>query len=189
MCREHARQSDVKEGFTPRRDHAILELGKRMTAMALFTFGYEGLSIGEFIARLNKAGVYAVYDIRQMPLSRKKGFSKSAFSAALREAGIEYVHMPVFGCPRTIRDQYKADGNWRQYEKAFNAYLAGQADAVVELSKTARDSSICLVCFEADYNFCHRSLVARAVVGAGGPKVTHLTAKTAIPDLTHRVAA
>jgi len=44
----------------------------------LFTLGYEGLTIEAFIARLQAAQVKTVVDVRELPLSRKKGFSKSA---------------------------------------------------------------------------------------------------------------
>lgn len=45
---------------------------------SLFTFGYEGLTIEAFIARLNEAGVRTIIDVRELPLSRKKGFSKGS---------------------------------------------------------------------------------------------------------------
>jgi uncharacterized protein (DUF488 family) len=157
--------------------------------MALFTFGYEGLSISDFIARLNKADVRTVFDVRQLPLSRKKGFSKTAFGIALHEAGIVYAHFPVFGCPRPIRDRYKIDQDWGRYAKTFNSYLEEQSEAVAELALLARKTSACLVCFEADFNLCHRSLVARAAARTGGPRVIHLTAKAEVVDLASRIAA
>jgi uncharacterized protein (DUF488 family) len=161
----------------------------RANEMTLFTFGYEGLSIGAFISRLKAAGVRTVFDIRQLPLSRKKGFSKTAFGIALHDAGIVYAHLPIFGCPRPIRDRYKIDQNWKAYEKAFDAYLGEQSDAVAELARLAAKTTACLVCFEADFRLCHRSLVARATARVGGPRVTHLSAKTEIVELTIRAAA
>jgi uncharacterized protein (DUF488 family) len=157
--------------------------------MALFTFGYEGHAIDGFIARLKKAGVTVVVDVRELPLSRKKGFSKTAFAVALKRAGIAYSHAPVFGCPKPIRNQYKSDANWRRYEKAFNAYLATQMTAVAELAKFSKSRKACLVCFEADFNFCHRSLVARAAANAGGAGVIHLTATAEIADRSVPLAA
>jgi len=130
-----------------------------------------------------------VFDVRQLPLSRKKGFSKAAFKAALGSAGIDYVHLPVFGCPRPIRDRYKIDGDWKRYEKAFDHYLEGQSESVSELARIARRTSGCLVCFEADYTLCHRSLVARAVALAGGPRVIHLSPKAERADLASPIAA
>jgi uncharacterized protein YeaO (DUF488 family) len=93
------------------------------------------------------------------------------------------------GCPKPIRNQYKQDANWNAYERKFNAYLAGQGEAVRELARMALDTPVCLVCYEADFNYCHRSLVARAVMQAGGLRVVHLTAKTGIPEAPVQAAA
>jgi hypothetical protein len=170
-------------------NHAILALVNSVCTMALFTFGYEGFAIDGFIARLKKAGVAVVVDVRELPLSRKKGFSKKAFAAALNEAGIVYTHEPIFGCPKPVRNQYKIDGDWKRYGKAFNSYLAKQTTAVADLAKFSKTTKACLVCFEADFNFCHRSLVARAAANAGGAKIIHLTATTEIADRTLPLAA
>jgi hypothetical protein len=67
----------------------------------VYTFGYEGLDIATFIATLRANGVQTIVDVRELPLSRKKGFSKSAFSAALSEAGVAYLHMPRTGLPQS----------------------------------------------------------------------------------------
>jgi len=42
-----------------------LATGMGLTAMNLFTFGYEGLSVDVFIRRLKVAGVRTVVDVRQ----------------------------------------------------------------------------------------------------------------------------
>ena len=173
----------------PPGNHANLRTVNLVRAMALFTFGYEGLAIDGFIARLKKARVEVVVDVRELPLSRKKGFSKTAFAAALSGAGIAYTHVPAFGCPKPIRNQYKIDGNWKRYEKAFNSYLATQTSAVAGLAKFSKTTKACLVCFEADFKFCHRSLVARAAAGAGGASVVHLTATAEIADRSLAQAA
>lgn len=155
----------------------------------LYTFGYEGLTIEAFIARLKETGVRTIIDVRELPLSRKKGFSKKAFAEALHCAGIAYAHMPALGCPKPVRDAYRADGNWSAYTLKFITYLDQQGPAVAEVAKIARATSACLVCFEADFNYCHRSLVARAAARVGGPAVVHLTARTAIPELPAKAAA
>lgn len=155
----------------------------------LFTFGYEGLSIDGFIVRLLAADVKTIVDVRELPLSRKKGFSKTAFSAALSEHGIAYLHVPALGCPKPVRNQYKADGNWRTYTRDFLAYVATQEAPIQELVKISRATTACLVCFEADFSMCHRTFVARAARQHGGPTVMHLTARTALPDLGFQQAA
>jgi uncharacterized protein (DUF488 family) len=157
--------------------------------MALYTFGYEGLSIEQFITRLKKAGVTVVLDVRELPLSRKKGFSKTSFAEMLMRAGIAYAHMPVFGCPKPIRNQYKVDGSWKRYEKAFSSYLETQTEAVAGLAQYTKTATACLVCFEADFSVCHRSLVARASAAAGGARVIHLSATAATVDRIPPLAA
>jgi uncharacterized protein (DUF488 family) len=156
---------------------------------SLFTFGYEGLDIDGFIKRLKDARVKTVIDVRELPLSRKKGFSKISFCLALAENGIGYFHDPTLGCPKTIRDQYKADSNWKNYTKEFIKYIKTQETSVRELVKISQTTSTCLVCFEADFSMCHRTYVARAARQLGGPVVTHLTVKTALPDLGFQLAA
>lgn len=157
--------------------------------MTLFTFGYEGRSIGEFVARLKRARVKTVVDVRELPLSRKPGFSKSAFSSALNKAGIRYVHLPALGCPKPIRNRYRADGNWPAYVKAFGANLAKQEGAVAELAKIAAGTTACLVCFEADFDRCHRSIVARALTRLTNISVVHLTSTGEVADAAGRLAA
>lgn len=155
----------------------------------LCTFGYEGLTIDAFMARLKESGVRTIIDVRELPLSRKRGFSKKAFAEALHRSGIAYAHMPALGCPKPIRDAYRTDGDWAAYTRRFLAYLREQEDAIAELAKIAGSTSACLVCYEADFNFCHRSMVARAVSRAGGPPVIHLSAKTGISELSMKAAA
>lgn len=154
------------------------------SARRLLTAGYEGQDIEGFIAKLLENGVQTIVDVRELPLSRKKGFSKSAFSAALASAGIAYLHAPALGCPKPIRDRYKADLDWQAYTRDFLTYIEEQDAPVRELIKLSRGTTACLVCFEADYTMCHRTYVARAAMHKGGPEVWHLLAhtKTAIPD-------
>ena len=51
------------------------------------TIGYEGLSLEEFFGLLREGRVERIVDVRQMPLSRKKGFSKNV----LRERNLSMV--------------------------------------------------------------------------------------------------
>jgi hypothetical protein len=37
-----------------------------------------------------------------------------------------YLHAPALGCPKPIRNQYKADGNWQTYTREFLKYIQTQ---------------------------------------------------------------
>lgn len=144
--------------------------------MKIYTVGYEGLDIDAFMSLLAENDIETVVDVREMPLSRKPGFSKKSLEAVLNLSGREYVHMVALGCPKPIRDRYREDGNWKRYTEGFLKYLATQDDAVAELSALAATSTCALLCYEADCNFCHRSMVANAVKQYAGARVQHLQA-------------
>lgn len=112
-----------------------------------------------------------------MPLSRKKGFSKKALAAATAQQGFEYLHWQTPGCPRPIRDQYRADGNWRDYVERFSRYVETQDEVIADLILLANQRRCCLLCFEADAFYCHRSLVAQRARDNGGLfDIVHFTA-------------
>jgi uncharacterized protein (DUF488 family) len=155
----------------------------------IFTFGYEGLTLDAFIARLKSARVKTVIDVRANPLSRKRGFSKGALSAALDAVGITYTHMPAMGCPKPVRERYKRDSNWAAYTRGFLRYLNEQRDALLRVVQIAKTSPSCLICFEADFERCHRTFVARGAAQLGGFQVAHITDRKVVPDAVARSAA
>lgn len=155
----------------------------------LYTLGYEGLDIASFLSRAREVGIATIVDVRELPLSRKRGFSKSSFREALADADIAYLHMPALGCPRPVRARYKLDGDWSAYTTAFLRHLETEEGKVRELVTLSRATSACLVCFEADHTTCHRTYVARAARKLGGLPVMHLDAKTGWLDVELRAAA
>lgn len=131
-------------------------------ARKLFTIGYEGRSLDDLIAELRAAGVRRVVDVRELPLSRRRGFSKTPLAAALDAAGIAYEHVRALGNPRPLRDQYKS-GDVAGDSRAYRAHLHnGSYPALVELADSL-DSATCLLCFEADHNRCHRAVITGAL--------------------------
>ncbi|MEN6328638.1 MAG: DUF488 domain-containing protein, partial [Syntrophomonas sp.] len=58
----------------------------------IYTIGYEGKTVDEFLRVLEKAKISIVIDVRENPNSRKKGFSKKILSETLNNNGIQYRH-------------------------------------------------------------------------------------------------
>lgn len=143
----------------------------------LMTIGYEGLSLTEFLSMLERCNVTMLVDIRELPISRKPGFAKAALEAAVVKRGLKYAHLVELGCPRDIRHDYRADGDWGRYTKRFKAYLERQAEALEKLAGWMKAGRCCLLCYEEDFNFCHRSYVAEKVVKRmdGDVRINHLT--------------
>jgi uncharacterized protein (DUF488 family) len=132
--------------------------------MRIFTIGYEGTTVPEFIAALRKAGVERLIDVRALPLSRRPGFSKSPLKAALEEAGIDYVHLKALGTPSEGRTAARAG---RHLDMA--RIYAGQLElpeAIVQsaqMLELAREKPSALMCMERDPAHCHRTLLVKAV--------------------------
>lgn len=143
--------------------------------MRIFTIGYEGTTVGEFISALQSVGVQRVIDVRALPLSRRPGFSKSPLRAALEEARIEYVHLKALGTPAEGRAAARA-GRHADLERIYAGQLE-LPDAIVQsaiMLEMALEKPSALLCMERDPAHCHRTLLLDAV--ATGWEVIHLYA-------------
>jgi uncharacterized protein (DUF488 family) len=143
--------------------------------MRIFTIGYEGATMGEFLAALQQAGVTRVMDVRALPLSRRPGFSKSPLRAELAEAGIDYVHLKALGTPANGRAAARA-GRHADLERIYAGQLElpeaiAQGAQMIEL---AREQPSALLCFERNPAQCHRTLLLDAV--APDAEAVHLFA-------------
>jgi uncharacterized protein (DUF488 family) len=129
----------------------------------LFTVGYEGTTPDDLIDRLRDAGVERVVDVRELPLSRRRGFSKSPLAEALARAGIRYEHVRALGNPKPNRERWKS-GDSKGGARAFRRHLHnGSRAALDELAESVPSEKTCLLCFEASHQDCHRSLIAGAI--------------------------
>jgi uncharacterized protein (DUF488 family) len=128
--------------------------------MPLFTIGYEGRAVDELIAILSAHRIERVIDVRELPLSRRRGFSKTPLGDALRAAGIDYVHMREAGNPyRRLKDTIPRGKLLAKYR----AHLARADAAVASVAAQVRGRRVALLCYEADPADCHRSLLAPRV--------------------------
>lgn len=126
----------------------------------LYTIGYENHRTPEsFTAVLRAAGVLRLVDVRELPISRRKGFAKRALSASLEAVGIAYEHERALGNPKPSRDLYRS-GRQAEGERRYRAHLRnGSAMAVDALAARVGETPTCLMCFEADHATCHRALI------------------------------
>ena len=142
-----------------------------MARTALFTIGYEGRALDELIAILAANKIGRVIDIRELPLSRRRGFSKTPLGTALGGAGIEYMHMREAGNPyRKLKDAIPRDELLAKYKK----HIAGARETVANVAEQARGHRAALLCYEAEPAECHRSLLAPRVAKLLGVRVRDL---------------
>src|SRR6476646_4831244 len=134
--------------------------------MRIFTIGYEGSTVAEFIAALQKARVKRVIDVRALPLSRRPGFSKTPLRLALEEAGIDYVHLKALGTPSEGRTAARA-GRHQDMARIYAGQLE-LPEAMVQsaqMLELASEKPSALLCFEREPAQCHRTLLLDAVAG------------------------
>lgn len=137
----------------------------------LLTIGYEGADFRDFLATLEVLGVTTLLDIRELPMSRRPGFAKTALREGLASVGIDYRHEPRLGSPKAIRYQLRDDGDYKRFFRDFGRYLNTQADLLDELASELT-GTVALLCYERDHTTCHRRAVATAL-----SEITGLTPK------------
>ena len=139
----------------------------------LMTTGYAGETTDSFVAKLRAHGVETIVDVRELPLSRKKGFSKTALADLLGEHNIEYVHRPQLGVPKSERHRLRAnDVAIAEYFDEFRGRLTSYPEVLDEIHELALSSTSCLICVEENAEECHRSVVAESIVARGDGSIT-----------------
>lgn len=135
----------------------------------LFTLGYEGLTPQQFVEKLKAKGIKQLIDVRQLALSRKRGFSKSALERVLKKEGIRYQHFSLLGTPKALRDKLHADWDYRYFFKEYRKRFhdPGVLKALKALQGLSMERKTALMCFEKDPSKCHRSILKEKFVKKG----------------------
>jgi len=133
-----------------------------MSEKLLYTVGYEGAELADFLATLAAHKIKQIIDVRELPLSRKKGFSKNALSEALAKLGIAYLHLKSLGDPKPGREAAR-NGDISEFRRIYARHLGGaEAKAgLIAAAAAARKITSGLLCYERDYTDCHRAIVAK----------------------------
>lgn len=140
-----------------------------------FTIGYEGLTPERLLALLQRSGVSRLVDVRAVPLSRKKGFSKNVLKNFLDAHGIVYTHLRSLGTPAEGREAVRKN-QLALFRRIFDTHMnsiEAQQGLSEAIALTATDT-ICLLCYEADPGHCHRSIVADRIAAETHQKFTPL---------------
>lgn len=136
----------------------------------LFTIGYEGISLEEYLNKLIKYDVKVLCDVRKNSISMKYGFSKSQLQNACIGVGIEYIHIPELGIEsdkrQVLTSQSDYDALFADYRCTVLHDETKTLDRVFELLKQKK--RIALTCFEANIQQCHRKHLADAITRLDG---------------------
>jgi uncharacterized protein (DUF488 family) len=153
--------------------------------MRIWTIGHSTRTIDEFISLLEENEIKLLADVRAWPGSKRyPQFNKDALAESLNAQGIRYEHFPELGGKR----KSKADSRntaWR------NASFRGYADymeteqfekGIARLLDIAGESGpTAIMCAEAVWWRCHRSLIADYLKARGMEALHILSANKVEP--------
>jgi uncharacterized protein (DUF488 family) len=142
----------------------------------LWTIGHSTHAIEEFIAALGSFDIGMVVDVRSFPGSRRyPQFNKENLRAALAEATVGYLHFPELGGRRRAKPD-SLNMAWRnEMFRGYADYMETNdfREGVARLMKVADAQRTAIMCAEAVWWRCHRSLISD-YLKAKGIDVTHI---------------
>jgi len=142
----------------------------------LYTIGYESKSIDDLISQLKSHDISTLVDVREIPISRKKGFSKTVFSEYLNENGIEYIHLKKLGSPKNIRKELKQNKDYFSFFGKYLEYIKLHKNIINDLYKIILEKNCCIMCYENLPSKCHRKIICDEIekIDGNGLKIEHL---------------
>jgi hypothetical protein len=142
---------------------------------AVFTIGYQGLSIDAFLNTLLENGIEILADVRNSPLSRTFGFHKSTMHRLCENLGIEYCGFRELGIPPSERANLNAkEDRDKLFEKYEQRVLEFQTETLKSLAEKICLKPTALLCMESDPQLCHRSELARIMSLISGLPIIHI---------------
>jgi uncharacterized protein (DUF488 family) len=142
----------------------------------VWTIGHSTHTLDELLALLAAYRIEAVADVRRFPGSRRHPqFAREALAQSLPAHGLEYEWLPPLGGRRRPRPDSPNTG-WRNASfRGYADHLASPefAQGLAQLLALAERKRTTLMCAEALWWRCHRSLIAD-VLRCRGIEVIHI---------------
>lgn len=142
----------------------------------IWTIGHSTRSFEEFVEMLRAHQIEKLVDVRHYPGSRKfPQFNKDNLEIELPKCDIEYAHLVDLGGRRKVDPDSKNDA-WRLASfRGYADYMETEQfkDALEKLKKIASEKNTAIMCAEAVWWSCHRSMISD-ILKAEGWKVLHI---------------
>ena len=161
------------------------------SALKVWTIGHSTRSIEEFVDLLRGHGIQRLADVRSFPGSRRfPQFNRDALASELARAGTAYVHLPELG---GLRKPLSDSANTAWKNDSFRGYADHMQtpefqQGLQQLERLAAEMPTAVMCSEAVWWRCHRSLIADALK-VRGAKVLHIMSVEAPQEHPYTSAA
>jgi len=128
------------------------------------------MPIAGFLELLTSFDIELLADVRSFPGSRRfPHFNTENLRGSLADPGIDYVHIPELGGRRKTRLDSQ-NVAWRNESfRGYADYMETEAfrEGIEQLLELARERRTAIMCAEAVWWRCHRSLIADYLKAAG----------------------
>ena len=132
----------------------------------IWTIGHSTRSFDEFVAILHSFNIEQLVDVRRFPGSRKfPHFNKDNLEKSMPENDIQYAHLEVLGGRRKANPDSK-NTVWRNISfMGYADYMETPAfkNGLENLKEIALKNKTAIMCSEAVWWRCHRSMIADAL--------------------------
>ena len=157
------------DGGKHKRDMPAAEL-------AVYTVGYQGLSIDAFLNLLIERGITHLVDTRFTPASRVYGYHATTLRRLCRYVDIGYQSEPMLGVPKPMRARFIQSRDHIKFAEDYERILSDNAERVRETARRVATNPTAVMCYERDMHDCHRNLLAQQLAAISGLDTVELRA-------------
>jgi uncharacterized protein (DUF488 family) len=149
----------------------------------IWTIGHSTRSIEEFLSLLAGSGIEVIADVRSFPGSRKfPQYGRETLSATLAAQAVGYHWLPALGGRRKTSPD-SPNTAWRNPSfRGYADYMSSPefAQGIAQLLDVSNKGRTAIMCSEAVWWRCHRSMIADALCVSGIEVVHILDAKHSV---------
>jgi len=157
----------------------------------IWTIGHSNYSFEVFLNLLEAFNIQALADVRRFPGSKKfPHFNKELLEDTLSKNNIRYIHFPELGGRRKPSTSSKNTGLRNESFRGFADYMEEEEfkTGINRLETIATEFPTAIMCSEAVWWRCHRSLIAD-YLKSKGTLVQHILNKKKTTEHPYTSAA
>jgi len=144
---------------------------------SLYTVGHSTRPMGELVGILQSSNVSILADVRSFPKSyTNPQFNSEAMAKVLPQHRVEYGWMPKLGGRREDLGRKSKNTCWKNKSfRNYADYMETQPfrEGFTDLAKLTQKGTVAMMCAEALYWRCHRSMISDYAKSKGF-RVVHL---------------
>ncbi|MGN6544583.1 MAG: DUF488 domain-containing protein [Aureliella sp.] len=161
------------------------------SSLTIWTIGHSTHTIEEFLELLQHNRIELLVDVRHFPGSRRwPHFGKAALEESLSAAGIGYQHLVELGGRRPAKPDSR-NVAWRNSSfRGYADYMETEPfrEGIQRLLQFAAEQRTAIMCSEAVWWRCHRSLIAD-YLKVRGVRVLHILSLKSVQEHPYTSAA